>query len=273
VEPVSLTVIRYTQLWPFLVRCNDTGGSVAALVPSPTSGRRRGANGRAPGTDSSHALGTAIELGGGFGARPSVALESARQDRVRHGGRMPRRIYDFEVPERFVAGTVGRPGSRTFFLQAKKGNALISVVLEKVQVQVLAERTALLLAEVGRRGVAVPEAIPPGADDVRPLDEPLVEAFRVGTLTLGWDAERGQVVLEARAQVEDVEDEAAAAELPDDDPDGPDLVRVRLAPGEARAFVERALQIVAAGRPPCPICGRPLDPGGHICPRRNGYVH
>lgn len=186
---------------------------------------------------------------------------------------MPRRIYDFEVPERFVAGTVGQPGNRTFFLQAKKGSTLISVVLEKVQVQVLAERTALLLAELGRRGVAVPETAPTGADDVRPLDEPLVEAFRVGTLTLSWDAEREQVLLEARAQAEEDEDEAALAELPDDDPAGPDLVRVRLSPGVARAFIERSIRIVAAGRPPCPICGRPLDPGGHICPRRNGYVH
>ena len=69
---------------------------------------------------------------------------------------MPRRIYDFGVPDRFVTGTVGQPGHRTFFLQARKGSALVSVVIEKVQVQVLAERVALLLAEIGRRGVQVP---------------------------------------------------------------------------------------------------------------------
>ncbi len=62
-------------------------------------------------------------------------------------------------------------------------------------------------------------------------------------------------------------------EIDDSDPDGPDLVRVRLTPLAARAFVERSLRTVAAGRPPCPFCGQPLDPTGHICPRKNGYVH
>jgi uncharacterized repeat protein (TIGR03847 family) len=197
---------------------------------------------------------------------------------------MSRRIHDFGLPDRFVAGTVGQPGNRTFFLQAKRGSALVSVVLEKVQVQVLAERMALLLAEVARRGVRVPEALAPGDDDTAPLDEPLVEAFRVGTMTLAWDGESDEIVVEARAQLEEEdeeetedededEDEDDELELSDDDPAGPDLVRVRLTPTRARAFAERALRTVAAGRPPCPLCGQPLDPTGHLCPRRNGYVH
>ena len=212
---------------------------------------------------------------------------------------MPRRIYDFGVPDRFVAGTVGQPGNRTFFLQARKGSALVSVVLEKVQVQVLAERLALLLAEIARRGVQVPEALAPSDDDTSPLGEPLVEAFRVGTMTLGWDPEHEQIVIEARAQEDvdedddeapddddddadededpdedpDEDDEPVTLEIDDSDPDGPDLVRVRLTPLAARAFVERSLRTVAAGRPPCPFCGQPLDPTGHICPRKNGYVH
>ena len=194
---------------------------------------------------------------------------------------MSRRIYDFSLPDRFVTGAVGQPGSRTFFLQAKRGSSIVSVVLEKVQVQVLAERMALLLGEVARRGVVVPEAIAPGDDDTGPLDEPLVEAFRVGTMTLAWDGESDEIVVEARAQVEaddddedeDDEDEDEIVLFADDDPDGPDLVRVRLTPIRARAFTERALRTVAAGRPPCPVCGQPLDPTGHLCPRRNGYVH
>jgi uncharacterized repeat protein (TIGR03847 family) len=196
---------------------------------------------------------------------------------------MSRRIYDYGLPDRFVTGTIGQPGSRTFFLQAKRGSSLVSVVLEKVQVQVLAERMTLLLAEVARRGARVPEAVLPGDDDTALLDEPLVEAFRVGTMTLAWDGESDEIVVEARAQVEtdddDDDDEELdeadedVLELSDDDPDGPDLLRVRLAPTRARAFAERALRTVAAGRPPCPLCGQPLDPTGHLCPRRNGYVH
>jgi uncharacterized repeat protein (TIGR03847 family) len=197
---------------------------------------------------------------------------------------MARRIYDYGYPDRFVAGTVGQPGNRTFFLQARRGGSLVSVALEKVQVQVLAERMALLLAELARRGIRVPEAVLPGDDDTAPLDEPLVEAFRVGTMTLAWDGGSDEIVLEARSRDEDEEEDEDESEeededeeedetLSDDDPDGPDVVRVRLTPGRARAFVERALRTVSAGRPPCPVCGQPLDPSGHLCPRRNGYVH
>ena len=197
---------------------------------------------------------------------------------------MSRRIYDYGLPDRFVAGTVGQPGNRTFFLQAKRGDSVVSVVLEKVQVQVLAERMALLLAEVARRGVRVPEALTPADDDTAPLDEPLVEAFRVGTMTLAWNGDRDEIVVEARARPEggeddedddeeDEDDDEEELEIADDDPDGPDLVRVRLTPTRARAFAERALRTVAAGRLPCPLCGQPLDPAGHLCPRRNGYVH
>lgn len=184
---------------------------------------------------------------------------------------MPRRRFIFDPPERFVAGTTGDPGSRTFFLQAREGERVISVVLEKVQVAVLADRLNQLLDELERRGITEPE--PPPAGDAEPLDEPIVEAFRAGTLTLGWDGSTDRVLVEARAQVEDEEEEEAQVEeLEDDDSeDGPDLFRVRLTAPAARAFVERAVRVIASGRPPCPLCGQPLDPQGHICPRGNGH--
>jgi len=177
---------------------------------------------------------------------------------------MPRRRYLFDPPERFVAGTVGRPGDRTFFLQARDGPRVVSVVLEKAQVAVLADRLGELLAELERRGVATVAELAMGSDDVAPLDEPLNEAFRAGSLTLGWDGDAERVLVEARAESEDGE------EL-DPDEDGPDLLRVRITAEAARTFVARAARVVAAGRPPCPLCGLPLDPTGHICPRRNGH--
>jgi uncharacterized repeat protein (TIGR03847 family) len=193
---------------------------------------------------------------------------------------MTRRIFFFDQPDRFVTGTVGLPGSRTFFLQAREGERIVSVVLEKVQVAVLADRLSLLLDELGKRGLAdISGAL--AARDTEPLDEPLTEMFRAGTLSITWDAENSQVTIEAREQTdeedtetaEDVEDVVAdVAEIPDDAEDGPDLVRVRLTPSAARAFAERAASIVAAGRPPCPFCGEPLDPQGHLCPRRNGNL-
>src|SRR4051812_48008498 len=190
---------------------------------------------------------------------------------------MPRRRYIFDPPERFVAGTVGEPGDRTFFLQARDGGRVTSVVLEKVQVAVLADRLNRLLDELEQRGVTAPgEAaiVDVAAPDVAPLDEPIVEAFRAGTLTLGWDGDADRVLVEARARTEEDEDEETlAAELEEDDDaaEGPDIFRVRLTAPAARAFVERAVRVVASGRPPCPLCGEPLDPQGHTGPRRNGH--
>lgn len=182
---------------------------------------------------------------------------------------MPRRRYIFDPPERFIAGTMGEPGQRTFFLQARDGGRVVSVVLEKVQVAVLAERLGELLSELERRGMEA-AAVTPDPDDTGPLDEPLIEAFRAGSLTLGWDGAADLVLVEARAQDEDGEPID-----PDDDDDeaedGPDLLRVRMSAAAARAFIARASRVVAGGRPPCPLCGAPLDPRGHICPRRNGH--
>jgi uncharacterized repeat protein (TIGR03847 family) len=185
---------------------------------------------------------------------------------------MPRRRYLFDPPERFVAGTVGQPGDRTFFLQARDGPRVVSVVMEKVQVAVLAERLGDLLTELERRGVAQALAVtdPIVAEDSGPLDEPLNEAFRAGSLTLGWDGGAERVLVEARAQSED--GEAIDPDQDDDeDEDGPDLLRVRISLEAARSFVSRAGRVVASGRPPCPLCGAPLDPQGHICPRQNGH--
>ncbi len=194
---------------------------------------------------------------------------------------MARRTYLFDPPERFIAGTVGQPGSRTFFLQAREGARIVSVSLEKVQVAALAERLGRLLFELDQRGIVTLEE-DRAADDVAPLDEPLTEAFRAGTLTLGWDGGRERVLIEARAQSEDDDEEAESSTetdleqvlAADDDPDAPDVLRVHLTADIARGFVERALRVVRSGRPPCPLCGNPLDPQGHICPRRNGqYVN
>jgi uncharacterized repeat protein (TIGR03847 family) len=188
---------------------------------------------------------------------------------------MSRRLFVFDTPDRFATGTIGEPGNRAFFLQAREGRRVVSVALEKAQVAVLAERLGLLLTELDRRGVA-PDAGTAIEPDDRPLDEPINEAFRATTLTLGWDVDAERVLIEARSQsdADDMEADDAIADIDDDDEDGPDLLRVRLSPVAARTFVERAFRVIRAGRPPCPICGNPLDATGHICPRKNGhYVH
>jgi uncharacterized repeat protein (TIGR03847 family) len=187
---------------------------------------------------------------------------------------MPRRRFLFDTPDRFVAGTVGAPGNRTFFLQARDGTRIVSVALEKVQVAVLAQRLGDLLEELERRGIEGTTERPGLVGDTAAMDEPINEAFRVGTLSLGWDATDDMIVLEARELVDLDEEDVEAEEesfVDDDDEDGPDILRVRITPAYAQEFIARATRLVAAGRPPCPLCGQPLDPQGHLCPRRNGH--
>jgi uncharacterized repeat protein (TIGR03847 family) len=177
-----------------------------------------------------------------------------------------RQLFLFDRPSRFVAGTVGTPGDRTFYLQAVDAERVVSVSLEKQQVVVLADRLDQLLDEiVTRTGTALPAT----TADTEALSQPIDEEFRVAAMGLAWDGDTGVIVIEAQAPVESAEE--AEQTLLEDVEDGPDALRVRLDPRAARAFVERARLLVAAGRPPCPLCGQPLGPDGHVCVRLNGY--
>jgi uncharacterized repeat protein (TIGR03847 family) len=182
---------------------------------------------------------------------------------------MPGQLFEFPDPDRFVAGTVGEPGERTFYLQATSGARVVSVSLEKVQVAALAERLDELLDEVRKRQGAnsdVPATAPAELEDVAALGTPIEEEFRVGALALAWEEESSTVLIEAQSSTGDEEPEPVeGTEFTGD------MLRVRMQPAVARAFAKRALRVVAAGRPPCPLCGNPLDPRGHICPRQNGH--
>ncbi|MEA2623301.1 MAG: hypothetical protein QOH61_2211 [Chloroflexota bacterium] len=186
---------------------------------------------------------------------------------------MARRFFVFDTVDRFVTGTVGTPGHRTFFLQAVQGPRVVSVQLEKVQVAVLAQRMGQILMELDRRGVAGVETAvaveAPAEVDDRPLDEPLRDEFGVGTLTIGWDTDDSVMVIEARSESEEEDEE----EVEDSAAEGPDVMRVRLSPVQSAEFVRRANRVLSSGRPPCPFCGQPLNPEGHICPRTNGYLN
>ena len=184
---------------------------------------------------------------------------------------MARQVFNFTEPARFVVGTVGMPGERTFFLQARQGNLVTSVVIEKQQALVLAERTDQLLDEVRETRmpvVEIPTTARPEDVDIAALDLPIYEEFKVGAMALGWDEATSKVVIEAHAVAQDGDQ---VPEIADDDLEGVDTLRVWLSPAQARSFAERARAVAAAGRPPCPFCNQPLDPEGHICPRANGY--
>jgi len=179
---------------------------------------------------------------------------------------MSRRIFQYVAPDRCVVGTVGLPGERQFFIQVRGANQLTTVAIEKAQAQVLADRLDALLDEASnqtRSPIAARGDVT--VDDSSPLDAPIEEEFQVGAMALGWDEATERVVVEAHEASDD-----PVAEI-GDDAEGPDTLRIWLTPEQGRKFAERARRVVAAGRPPCMLCGQPLDPGGHICPRSNGF--
>jgi len=180
-------------------------------------------------------------------------------------------VLEFDPPDRFVAGTVGPPGQRTFFLQVSAGPRMATVSLEKQQLTTLADRVNDLLDDFAAGDAT--EVLAERLEDIAPLSTPIEDEFRVAAMSLGWDAERRVVIVECHDGQEEVEvdeDEEATPKIEQGD-DLETILRVVIEPALARAFARRCSKVVAAGRPPCPFCGGPLDPTGHICPRANGY--
>lgn len=173
---------------------------------------------------------------------------------------MSRAIHTFHDPDRFVAGTIGQPGQRAFYLQVREGNRIVSVGLEKEQVQVLAEHLERIMDELVKLldDAVVVAGHVTVADDLDPLDQPLDEEFRVGSMSLAWDGSRTKIAIELFSIDEEGEESG-------------DSVDLRLTTAQARQFVARSRALVESGRPACPFCLQPINPDGHICPRANGY--
>jgi uncharacterized repeat protein (TIGR03847 family) len=177
-------------------------------------------------------------------------------------------IYEFNPVERFVAGTVGAPGERTFFIQARTGTRVVSVVVDKSQVIALGERTKIMLREIKKTDPTI--VVKSFEVDDAPLEQPIFEEFRAGVIAMAWDAENSKIVYELRDMAGsdgDSEDEVVF----DERGLSVDLLRVHVSPTQAASFSKRCLSLASAGRTPCPFCGIPIDPSGHLCPRSNGY--
>ena len=177
------------------------------------------------------------------------------------------RIFLFDPVERFVAGTVGIPGERTFFVQARTGSRLVSVSLEKAQVAAIADRVLQILREIRlSEPLVVFEKV---SYDDQPLESPIDEEFRVGVIGLAYVSDRRLIEIDLQAIMDS--DSADEELLEIDTTSDQDILRVLMTPGYAESFAKRANTVVAAGRAPCPFCGGPIDPNGHLCPRANGY--
>ncbi len=158
--------------------------------------------------------------------------------------------------ERFVAGTVGEPGERAFFLQVRGAKRLVTMSIEKIQVQALSERVGVLLREIRISEPLL--AIPSTTDDSAPLDMPLDEEFAIGEMAISFDSGKQTIEIELTAILEGPDEDGKSV-----------LLSITLA--QAASFVKRSNFLVAAGRSSCPFCGGPINRGGHLCPRANGY--
>ena len=164
---------------------------------------------------------------------------------------------EFTRPERFVAGTVGQPGERAFYLQIRSSSRLFSVAVEKAQVQAIAARMEVMVSEVRKANPLINVDKLPLDDG--PLESPIDSEFEIGAMSLSWNEETSLICVEL-------------FELEDDEEDSEgEVLEINITLGMACSFYSRSKAVVNAGRLPCPFCGIPIDPRGHLCPRANGY--
>jgi uncharacterized repeat protein (TIGR03847 family) len=172
---------------------------------------------------------------------------------------MPYAVFDLNPVDRITADAIGEPGKRVFYLQARKGRRQVTLLCEKEQVAALAlatEEVLLSLAEGDADKVVEPD---PAIHGGMGLEFPLEPVFRVGQVNLGYDQVSQLLVV------------IAYEALDEDEESTPSVARFWATPAQMRAFSIHGQEVVAAGRPRCPMCGEPMDPEGHFCPRRNGH--
>jgi len=172
--------------------------------------------------------------------------------------------FDLQAPDHFTTGTIGAPGQRVFYVQARQEGRVITLKAEKEQIGGLAEYLQGLLAKS-----------PVASEEMAPdlgLLEPLNPVWAIGAVGVGYDERNDRVLVVANELVEseDDDDEEEGQAESEDKPEGA-TARFRLTRAQAARFVERAGELMKAGRPTCQVCGGPIDPGGHLCPRRNGH--
>ncbi len=268
INPASVTVFFFDeQLRAAIFRLNDTG-SLPTFKPEPknqakpaepkaeseTDGQvgtgKSDTQTKAPGSESE-----SIQVR--VRAPESQPNTSKKQETGRKDNeKMPdvNILYDLNPVTQVTVGAIGVPGKRTFYLQGRQGRTLVTLVAEKEQVSALSTGIDQLLDRLGwgARGVQVT------ATEME-LSEPIEPLFRIGQLGLGYDAEQNLLVL-------------VAYELPQqEDAQTVNVVRFWASQEQMRALARHSAAIVAAGRPICVLCGRPIDPEGHFCPKRNGH--
>lgn len=176
-------------------------------------------------------------------------------------------IRTFEDVTRFTVGTIGVPGERTFFLQFRSGNSVISASLEKSQVAALSERLNFMLREIRSANPLLPK--PQLIRDSLPLDIPVLDEFRIGSMAIFYDETTQKIQVDLREI--NINDEEEDEEISVSAYSDTEMLRIFITATQALIFHDRAELVIAAGRQPCPFCGFPINPEGHLCARANGY--
>lgn len=167
--------------------------------------------------------------------------------------------YEFDDVSAFTVGTVGRPGERTFLLQARTGDERVTVKCEKQQVTAIAQYLRRVLSD-----------LPPPEDRPLPFElrDPGEQSFVLGPIGLGYDRGNDRLLVQLEELVPSTGEDDDEVAVVSEDPDR-GHVRLYVTRSQAAAFCEYADELVAAGRPNCQWCGNPIDPDGHPCPRMN----
>jgi uncharacterized repeat protein (TIGR03847 family) len=175
---------------------------------------------------------------------------------------MPAKQYDFNPVDHITAGAIGQPGKRVFYLQASYHGELLTLIVEKQQLQALAVGLEQFLAELAERLPGLAPASAEFGSSQMALAQPVDPAFRIGQLGLAYDEESDRLIL--------VASEIHAENV---DPDQVSVARLWCSRSQLLAMCQWAVDIAKHGRPICGNCGEPIDPEGHFCPKRNGHKH
>lgn len=186
---------------------------------------------------------------------------------------MSRVEIDLNPVTHITTDAIGQPGKRVFYIQGRKAEQTVTLIVEKVQIQTLALGVEEFLREIAARYPGVEDAEGEYDEAVMRILPPVDPLFRVGELALAYDTENDLAILIAREIITQDEEPSDQDEEREDAEDESGVVRFWCKRSQLLAMCRWGLEVANRGRPNCPYCGQPIDPGGHFCPKRNGHKH
>jgi uncharacterized repeat protein (TIGR03847 family) len=182
---------------------------------------------------------------------------------------------DLGPVDRITTDAIGEPGARTFYIQARAGTEVVTVIVEKQQVQLLAASVLELLEDAPETEAAAEAGTEPAEGSTMALEEPLDPRWRAGRLSIGFDQDRDLFLLEVeefQPDLEELDVDDPRSTVPGSGPESePESIRIWASPAQMLALSRHGAEVAARGRPTCQFCGNPIDAEGHACPAMNGH--